>query len=205
MDCLILDWRTIFFDWFSLNETIIAFPTGYMNMNGQLHLDRFAKFLEALAEKELDRFEDIYSDAKWIEGKTAKKVGGSKSKVVSDTPGPAHVEELLGVEAVDQGWEVVSHQKKDSDLVRLLQSANDFLMDSSSEPTDQDDLSDPEMQDCSSLRGNMYQIEFRAHKREYYKEKLGYKNVTPEVLREQGTYTLLNSLYLLFLLEKDVQ
>ena len=64
---------------------------------------RFEKFLEALAEKELDRFEDIYSDAKWIEGKTAKKVGGSKSKVVSDTPGPAHVEELLGVDSVDQG------------------------------------------------------------------------------------------------------
>ena len=87
--------------------------------------------------------------------------------------------------SLDQGWEIVSHQKKDSDLVRLLQSANDFLMDSSSEPTDQDDLSDPETQD-STLRGNMYEIEFRQHKREYYIQKLGYKSVTPEVLREQG-------------------
>ena len=160
-----------------------------MNINGKLHLARFAMFLEALAEKELDRFEDIYSDAKWIEGKTAKKVHGGKSKVVSDTPGPAHVEELLGVDSVDQGWEIVSHQKKDSDLVRLLQSANDFLMDSSSEPTDQDDLSDPEAQE---LRGNMYQIEFRQHKREYYIQKLGYKNVTPDVLREQGKQVMQN-------------
>ena len=164
----------------------INFPiSGYMNIGGKLNLKRFELFLEALAEKELDRFEDIYSDAKWIEGKTAKKVQGAKAKVVSDTPGPAHVEELLGVDSVDQGWEIVSHQKKDSDLVRLLQSANDFLLDSSSEPTDQDDLSDPDTTD-SLVRGNMYQIEFRQHKREYYIQKLGYKNVTPEVLREQG-------------------
>ena len=170
---------------FATYKKVLPQLTGYINLNGKLHLSRFETFLEALAEKELDRFEDIYSDAKWIEGKTTKKVHGAKAKVISDTPGPAHVEELLGVDSNDQGWEVVSHQKKDSDLVRLLQSANDFLLDSSSEPTDHDDLSDPDTTD-SFGRGNMYQIEFRQHKREYYIQKLGYKNVTPEVLREQG-------------------
>ena len=158
-----------------------------MNMGGTLNLPRFELFLQALAEKELDRFEDIYSDAKWIEGKTAKKVGGSSTKIVTDTPGPAHVEELLGVESAQEGWEIVSHRPKakDSDLMRLLQSANDFLMDSSSEPTDPDETSDSEAQD-SFPRGKTYDIEFRQHKREYYIQKLGYDNVTQDVLREQA-------------------
>ena len=158
-----------------------------MNVNGQLHLERFERFLEALAENELDRFEDIYSDAKWIEGKTAKRVQGSKSKMVTDTPGPAHVEELLGDSSSTEGWEIVSHHttKKDSDLVRLLQSTDDYLIESSSEPSDPDDT----VVFLDSPKGNRdqaYNIEFRQHKREYYIQKLGYDNVTSDVLREQA-------------------
>lgn len=149
---------------------------------------RFELFLRALSEKERDRFEDIYADAKWIEGKTSKKVQGSKSKVITDTPGPAHVEELLGVEvSANEGWEIVSHNKKDSDLMRLLQSADDFLLDDTSSPTDLDEASDSEAtgQDDSG-RDKAYQIEFRQHKREYYIQKLGYDNVTAQVLNEQA-------------------
>ena len=157
-------------------------------MGGTLNLPRFEQFLSALAEMELDRFEEIYSDAKWIEGKTAKRLQGGKNKVFTDTPGPAHVGELLGIEDAQEGWEIVSHQQKkgkDTDLLKLLQSANDFLMESSSEPTDPDENSENEDLECFQ-RGKTYDIEFRQHKREYYIHKLGYENVTAEVLREQA-------------------
>ena len=113
-----------------------------------------------------------------------KKVLGKKHKIVTDTPGPAHVEELLG--GLDEGgWEVVPSSKKDVDLMRLIQSTDDFVESSSTEPTDFDEISDSELADSES-RDNAYKMEFRQHKREYYTEKMGYKVVTPDVLREQA-------------------
>ena len=74
--------------------------------------------------------------------------------------------------------------------MRLLQSADDFLLESSDEPTtEQDSTSDTDLsafEDVMKGRDNAYHIEFRQHKREYYIQKLGYQNVTPEVLREQA-------------------
>ena len=171
-----------------------------MNINGLLNLHRFELFLQALSEKELDHFEDIYSDAKWLEGKTSKKVQGFKNKVVTDTPGPAHVEEMLYENTAGpspslegEGWEVVSNQhKKDSDFMRLLKSADDFLLDSSDDTVDLDssdtDLSafDHPSDPNGEPRDSNYHIEFRQHKREYYIRKLGYANVTADVLKEQA-------------------
>ena len=175
---------------YSTYKSVLPTLGGYMNMKGTLNLERFEKFLQALAEKEMDRFEDIYSDAKWIEGKTSKKVHGSKSKIVTDTPGPAHVEEML----CSEGWEIVNHQsagtRKDQDLMRLLQSADDYLMESSDDPTtttnEPDSDTDLSAFDDGSKYDNAYHIEFRQHKREYYIQKLGYQNVTADVLREQA-------------------
>lgn len=172
---------------FDTYKSVLPRLGGYMNVDGHLNLQRFEVFLQALAENEKDRFEDIYSDAKWIEGKTSKKVQGSKSKVVTDTPGPAHVEELLACSDTAEGWEIVeprSASKKDDDLMRLLQSTDDFCLDSTSEPTDFEELSSDT--DLDTSRDKAYHIEFRQHKREYYIQKLGYRNVTPEVLREQA-------------------
>ena len=69
-----------------------------MNDGGTLNLKRFEKFMGALAENEMDRFDDIYSDSKWLEGKTASKQkgkGGKSRHTVKPTPGPAHVEGIL--------------------------------------------------------------------------------------------------------------
>ena len=68
-----------------------------MNDGGTLNLKRFEKFMGALAENEMDRFDDIYSDSKWLEGKTASKQkgkGGKSRHTVKPTPGPAHVAPL---------------------------------------------------------------------------------------------------------------
>ena len=184
-------------DLFTTYKTILPTLGGYINNNGSLNLHRFESFLQALSEKELDHFEDIYSDAKWLEGKTAKKVHGSKTKIVTDTPGPAHVEEML-YDNAEEGWELVSkpesNKKKDSELLRLLKSADDFLLDSSDDTIEMDssdtDLSafDHHSSDSNTgdPRDNNYHIEFRQHKREYYIRKLGYVNVTADVLKEQA-------------------
>ena len=46
---------------------------------------RFEKFMHTLAQYELEKFDDIYSDAKWLEGKTARKNNGKTE--VESTPG----------------------------------------------------------------------------------------------------------------------
>jgi 5'-3' exonuclease len=70
--------------------------SGYINENGILNLERFEKFLASLSLREMDRFDDIYSDNKWLEGKTAKKKrtksNGAKGAsgfetIITDTPG----------------------------------------------------------------------------------------------------------------------
>ena len=72
------------------------FQSGYINESGALNLPRFEKFLSSLSAREMDRFDDIYSDNKWLEGKTAKKKrtknGGAKAAsgfetIITDTPG----------------------------------------------------------------------------------------------------------------------
>ena len=74
---------------------------GYINEGGTLHLKRFEIFLKKLSESELEKFDDIYSDAKWLEGKTAKKTKTGRS-VVAETAGPSDVYELL--EGKQEPW-----------------------------------------------------------------------------------------------------
>ncbi len=60
----------------------------------------------------MDRFEEIYSDNKWLEGKTAKRTSGKShgnmkkppafQTIITDTPGPASVEEILMSVVKDQ-------------------------------------------------------------------------------------------------------
>ena len=141
-----------------------------------MNLKRFEIFLKKLSESELEKFDDIYSDAKWLEGKTAKKNKSGKT-VVAETAGPSNVYELL--EGKQEPWiNVESKKGKNSDLQKLLESTAEF--------------DDPEEDDSGMFagdmetRGDFYQMEFRQHKRDYYLHKLGYSQVTPAVLREQA-------------------
>ena len=57
-----------------------------MNENGELNLSRFEKYLEKLAEHDVEQFRDGYADLKWLEGKLGGKavnedaVNGKKPK-----------------------------------------------------------------------------------------------------------------------------
>jgi len=74
-------------------KAVLPHLGGYINEGGKLNLRRFEKFMVKLSELELEKFDDIYSDAKWLEGKTAKKTNGKT--VVDLTPGPSNVHQLL--------------------------------------------------------------------------------------------------------------
>ena len=152
---------------------------GYLNENGQLHLARFEKFMVALSQCELEKFDDIYSDSKWLEGKTAKKTNGRTE--VESTPGPGHVYEMLEGQAEPgvADWQQVKGRQVNSDLQALMNSTAEF------DSTDDEEESGLEaLQD--GTRGDFYQLEFRQHKRDYYCHKLGYQAVTAEVLQEQA-------------------
>ena len=173
-------------DLYGTYKRVLPTLGGYINEGGTLNLKRFEKFMEALAESEMDRFDEIYSDSKWLEGKTASK---QKRRTVKPTPGPADVQELLmgespvGNEASSE-WQVVKAKKApmDSDLQRLLRSA-DPLFGEDNEP---DDLFQSCKDEEDSTRDNVYQMEFQQHKREYYMNKMNYDQVTPSVLKEQA-------------------
>ena len=59
---------------------------GYLNENGELNLSRFEKYIEKLAEHDVEQFRDGYADLKWLEGKLGGKavnadaVNGKKAK-----------------------------------------------------------------------------------------------------------------------------
>jgi len=150
---------------------------GYINEGGTLNLKRFEKFMVKLSELELEKFDDIYSDAKWLEGKTAKKTNGKT--VVDLTPGPSNVHQLLEGREEPGVIQPAEGRQVSTDLQKLMDSTAEF------DSTDEEDLGDKELFN-GSTRGDFYQMEFRQHKRDYYLHKLGYPQVTPAVLREQA-------------------
>ena len=160
---------------FDTYKSVLPKMGGYMNEGGVLNLKRFEIFLKKLSESELEKFDDIYSDAKWLEGKTAKKTDSGKT-VVAETAGPSHVYELL--EGKQEPWINVEKKGKkvNSDLQKLITSTAEF---------DSPDEDESGMEVGDAERGDFYQMEFRQHKRDYYCHKLGYSRVTEAVLREQ--------------------
>ena len=175
-------------DLFSTYKRVLPTLGGYINGAGVLNLKRFEKFMEALAETEMDRFDEIYSDSKWLEGKTASK---QKRRTVKSTPGPADVHEMLmgeteKVEGITGGeWQVVGPKKSavDSDLQRLLHSTDPLFVGNTEIENEKYEV---QQEDQDASRDNVYHMEFQQHKREYYMNKMNYHQVTPSVLKEQA-------------------
>ena len=184
-------------------KSVLPSLGGYINVGGELQLARFEKFLKALSQKEMERFDDIYSDAKWLEGKTAAKTAAGRH-TVKPTPGPANVFEML--EGVPEPGVANSRPpRQDRDLMRLLNSADEYLSGSDeSAPSTAGpnstlhrsattattatttDENATESDESDSGRDKNYHMEFRQHKRDYYISKLGYDRVDAAVLTEQA-------------------
>ncbi|QQP57047.1 5'-3' exoribonuclease 1 [Caligus rogercresseyi] len=162
---------------YSIYKEVLPSLGGYINENGVLHLKRFEKFMGALGEMELARFDEIYSDMKWIEGKTARK-NKKGHHTVLPTPGPGNVSYLL--DGNDEGEHNPDDRPMDSDLKQLLDSTNSFLLDDSESSSSS--VEDPKEEDIEDGRDHLYHIEFRQHKRDYYMSKMGLPSVNKEAL-----------------------
>ena len=55
------------------NNVLCVIMLGYLNEDGDLNLPRFEKYLEKLAEHDIEQFRDGYADLKWLEGKIGGK------------------------------------------------------------------------------------------------------------------------------------
>ncbi|KAK9681238.1 Xrn1 helical domain [Popillia japonica] len=166
-----------------LYETYMkVLPTfdGYINESGTLNLTRFEKFMQTLASIDLDSFQEQYADIKYFEMKTGRRPNGKhrKSYKLEEWKADDDGEDLIVFEPLEPP------KAKNADLAALIQATDDELNTFNG---DENDGENSEYEDCDdSDSDKMFQEEFRLHKRDYYTNKLEYKNVTNDVLRSQA-------------------
>ncbi|KAJ8958885.1 hypothetical protein NQ318_019653 [Aromia moschata] len=139
---------------------------GYINEGGTLNLARFEKFMEKLGDIDVENFEEIRDDLLYMEAKTGRK-WNAHMKVSTK-----NLEEWDAEDEVDKGLlEPLEPEKpRDSGLAALIKETDDMCLDSADETEDQSEEDDA----------------FENYKKDYYRNKLEYANVTAEVMRDQA-------------------
>ncbi|XP_011151267.1 5'-3' exoribonuclease 1 isoform X2 [Harpegnathos saltator] len=137
---------------------------GYINETGTLNLNRFEKFMERLSRLDVKQFNEHYADLKYFESKTGRK--------------PNEFERHIYKKSED--GEATSPKKiQNKDLDALIKSTAEMSLGHSDEDDDLDMMDDESDSD-------IYHMEFVQHKRDYYMNKLEYKNVDADFLRSQA-------------------
>ncbi|XP_015791407.2 LOW QUALITY PROTEIN: 5'-3' exoribonuclease 1-like [Tetranychus urticae] len=132
---------------------------GYLNHQGKLNLQNFQKFLHKLSEIDVENFNEMNADFKYLESKSSRFK--SPKKLV-------RYEECDGI----IGESLESGNDDDSNLI-------DLGSEEASDAEEEDELSISEEDDT-------LEDEFIMHKRDYYRTKMHYDDVTPAVLKEQA-------------------
>ena len=122
---------------------------GYINEGGSLNLKRFEKFMESLARIDEDHFTDTYADIKFMQGRHGRK------QLVEVQPAKPVSSEISAFLA-----------QKQAEVDELLGDETS----SEEEEFEEDDYDD----DDDYSNDKQFQAEFKAHKSNYYKEKLEY-------------------------------
>ncbi|XP_052759687.1 5'-3' exoribonuclease 1-like isoform X2 [Mya arenaria] len=148
---------------------------GYINNGGKLNLERFEKYLTALSKFDFETLSEQAGDIKRFQGKkagasaeqsevlsAARKLGKNQQKSVERL----HAGNQFALNTLNR--EEVKDEELGNELIPRL---DDYSEDQDTEDYSEEDILDDE---------------FRRHKRHYYMTKLEYKNVTPEVLRDQA-------------------
>ncbi|KAL6430823.1 hypothetical protein ACFW04_006974 [Cataglyphis niger] len=147
---------------------------GYINEAGTLKLDRFEKFMEKLSRLDLEQFNEHYADLKYFESKTGRRPNETERHVYKKS---------------EDDETAFSQKIQNKDLDALIKSTTEMSLDhSDDDDNDEDDsdcINDMDMIDDES-DSDIYNMEFVQHKRDYYMNKLEYKNVDAEVLRSQA-------------------
>ncbi|XP_057669654.1 5'-3' exoribonuclease 1 [Diorhabda carinulata] len=130
---------------------------GYINESGTLNLKRFAAFLDKLSVQDVDYYEQVKDDILYLESKR-----GHKNELTRELDEWEAEDDNVVFESLEPETSV----PKDGGLINLLKSADDLCIDDDDDYTSDDD--------------------FANFKKDYYKSKMEYMDVTPEVLKDQA-------------------
>ncbi|KAA0203217.1 hypothetical protein HAZT_HAZT005595 [Hyalella azteca] len=166
---------------FNTYKSVMPELDGYLNEGGTLNLARFEKFMAKLAEYDRENFSDLNADLQYFNSK--RSGGACKDIRVKDELQNFYDEgELDGEDDMDgllgglSGASLHDDKKNETTEETLLRLGirDPQLM------TEDDDEEDEEVDDLAE--------EFRQHKRNYYMEKMGYKDHEKfaDICREQA-------------------
>ncbi|XP_031621171.1 5'-3' exoribonuclease 1 [Contarinia nasturtii] len=161
---------------YKVYKTVLPQLDGYMNEVGKLNLKRFEVFMGAMSDIDRDLFRERYEDLQYMESKRndAETFGTATEEITAETK--TDLDELIRQTNLDFGSGTSSSDDSgDSD------SEGEFMFDGQEREEvfkgceEEDELSDDEL----------FEKEFKLHKRDYYINKLKYPEMTEEVLAEQ--------------------
>ena len=143
---------------FDIYKKVLPSMGGYMNEGGNLNLVRFEKFMAALADYDTEAFNELNADLKYFSGKQGGgKTAGQRVGELESFFGEEEGDCLLdgGLEGDRQG-----PVESASDTLARLGFVDQPYQDSDEDEEDEDPLAE----------------EFRQHKRNYYVEKMHYRD-----------------------------
>ncbi|KAL7641450.1 UNVERIFIED_CONTAM: hypothetical protein RMT77_007321 [Armadillidium vulgare] len=147
---------------------------GYINEEGILNLKRFQKFMSKLTEYDVEKFQELNDNLKYIRCKR----GSNEEEEVNERMGRLEAFDFEDDIFDDNTFgsledNPLTTEEVKEKLARLnITHYEDFLEDDD----DNDDSEDMQLE-----------AEFRQHKRHYYMSKMSFEDVTPDVLRDQAT------------------
>uniref|UniRef100_T1JKJ5 Uncharacterized protein n=1 Tax=Strigamia maritima TaxID=126957 RepID=T1JKJ5_STRMM len=164
---------------------IAVLPTldGYINEGGYLNLARFETYLKRVAQYDYKHFDEHYADLKWFRNKSGRKGAFVNKRAAESTSEKKR--KLINSFALLNNIDDDDFQDD---------NASDDCVDNENQILNNRvvtekliDLDSPSEEDDDELGGQeIFEMEFRQHKRDYYMNKLEYTNVTTEVLKDQA-------------------
>ncbi|XP_077990094.1 5'-3' exoribonuclease 1-like [Glandiceps talaboti] len=144
---------------------------GYINEGGTLNLKRFEAYLQKLSQFDRDKFSEVSVDLKYFESKKSTSESGAwkgsrLQKKQKEAATAYNISKIPYSALMNEDRQEAAHQD--------TLGAGDFLVTTVTKDEQEDDEEE------------IFEIEFRQHKRDYYRTKLGYQDVTGEVLKEQA-------------------
>ncbi|VDN05070.1 unnamed protein product [Thelazia callipaeda] len=173
---------------------------GYINEAGILNLRRFEVFLKYLAINDKKNFIQHMDNVAYLSSKRRSYALRSSAlvQICPDNPSPEDIEDLESCSDVDSEEEMPELVSRKTHK-EAFDTDNDFSDSSfyakflnSNEALSRDSLSNSLLNDedyendCQAVWTPIVNREFKNYKRTYYCDKLKYKNISKEELREQA-------------------
>ncbi|XP_068754427.1 5'-3' exoribonuclease 1-like isoform X2 [Montipora capricornis] len=150
---------------YSVYVDVMPSQDGYLHDSGQLILHRFEKYLVALSKFDREQFEEKFVDMKWFESKKGFTFGNNPEQAKED-------ESLLPLENSFSVLESMPEDTVNIESKKIMNPELEKLVQKFDDESSEDDE-------------DVFETEFAMFKRDYYMQKLEYKEVNRDVLAEQ--------------------